>query len=47
MQMNLSVRRKQNHGHGDRRVIVKGEERVRGMEWSLGLTEANWRISNG
>ena len=44
-QMNISTEKKQTHGHGQQTCGCLGEGS--GMDWSLGLVDANYCIWSG
>ena len=45
--MNLSTEKKQTHGHGEWTCGCQGRGGESGMDWSLGLVDANYCIWSG
>ena len=45
--VNLSMKQKKTHGHGERLVVAKGREVGKGRLGSLGLADANYGIQTG
>ena len=41
-QVNLFTKQKQTHRHREQTVVAKGEGGGSGMDWSLGLIDANY-----
>ena len=46
-QMNPSTKQKQIHRHRNSLVVAKGEGEGSGMDWEMGLIDANYYIENG
>ena len=43
-EMNLSTKQKENHRYREQTVVAKGEGGGSGIDWELGLLNANYYI---